>query len=487
MSKQKRAAVYTRVSTDEQAKHGLSLGVQEATCRAAAVADGCTVTDADVFVDDGYSGRSTKRPAYKQLLSRLDEYDVVYAIRLDRYSRSVRDVFALLDECSKHETLIKAVHSKIDLSSAMGRAMVGVSAVFAALESELAQERVLEVKADAAEQGRTISKPPFGYMLPAPKAVIIPAPQTAHVVQSIFRDYANGKPVMTICQELNAAQVPKRNSGSDWAPNNIRYILGCQTYIGKVRHKQNVYVGRHEAIIDDGTWAKCQLRIASNSRVHPPARSGSLSASIRCGYCGHNLHAGRSGRGVRFYQCNANRFNSQKHPPVFIRDRMIEGYIWLLVEEILSGDGENFYKQSLSLSVQGDGRLDVLKNERRQLEDQIKYHVTASSEAGLAIHLLADLLRPLQARLADVEAEIVEVMDGPAGEAEELLMMQGLAELKLADYESKRRFLGVLFRDIEVFNDRIVFHPTIDGRKPLAILRQKCIGYNDKKLELRVI
>ena len=487
MSKQKRAAVYTRVSTDEQSKHGLSLGVQESTCRAIAETDGYIVTDDDIFVDDGYSGRSVKRPAYQMLLSKLADYDVIYAIRLDRYSRSVRDVFALLDECSRHNTLLKAVHSKIDLSSAMGRAMVGVSAVFAALESELIQERVLEVVADVASRGRTITKPPFGYTLPAPKAVIVPDSVTAPIVVSIFRDYANGKPLVTICQELNAAGVPKTRSNADWVPVNIRYMLSCPTYIGKVKHRDNIHMGLHEAIIDEQTWAKCQLRLASNARVASRARNGSLSPLLVCGFCGCNLHATKSGRGVRFYTCAASKTAVKKHPSVYIRDYIVEGYIWLLVEEMLSAEAEPFYKEAVACDMGGDGRIDVLRNEKRQLEEKIKYNVMAASEAGLAMHLLSELNGPLQDRLADVEVEMRLETDGACGVGDELLMMEGLEVMKSSDFEKKRQFLSSLLRKVDVFDDRVVFWSQAGGLEPLSVKRQKFIGKEDKVLVLHII
>lgn len=84
------AALYLRVSTEEQAREGLSLSVQEERCREAALADGAE--QVRVFRDDGYSGTTLDRPALQELLASLEAVDVVYVWKLDRLSRSVRDM-----------------------------------------------------------------------------------------------------------------------------------------------------------------------------------------------------------------------------------------------------------------------------------------------------------------------------------------------------------------------------------------------------------
>jgi len=89
-----KALCYLRVSTEEQAREGLSLSMQEDRSREAALADGCK--DIQVFKDDGYSGTPLDRPALQRLLTDPENLDIVYVWKLDRLSRSDRDTANLL-------------------------------------------------------------------------------------------------------------------------------------------------------------------------------------------------------------------------------------------------------------------------------------------------------------------------------------------------------------------------------------------------------
>ncbi len=181
-----RAVAYCRVSTREQAREGLSLPIQESQCREAAARAGYEVVAC--HIDDGYSGRSSKRPAYRAMLADLTGIDAVFVLRLDRLSRSVRDLFNVLHDLSAAHVELRVVHGSVDLNSAIGRAMVGMSAVFAALEAELTQERVREAMEDIVRQGRKLSFAPYGYTLPGERQIIVPDPDDRKRVRCAWRD-----------------------------------------------------------------------------------------------------------------------------------------------------------------------------------------------------------------------------------------------------------------------------------------------------------
>lgn len=94
----KRAACYTRVSTDEQAREGLSLPGQEERLRAFCASQGWQV--AGLYVDDGYSGTTLERPGMRRLLADIaaGQVDLVVVYKLDRLSRRQMHVLHLLED-----------------------------------------------------------------------------------------------------------------------------------------------------------------------------------------------------------------------------------------------------------------------------------------------------------------------------------------------------------------------------------------------------
>jgi len=118
-----RCAIYTRVSTEEQAKSGYSLPAQEERLRAHAKSQGWTTYK--VYVDDGYSAGSRNRPALKRLLfdGSLKRFDVVLAYKIDRLSRSLKDLIDIVAELNRYDIGFKSCTELIDTTRPEGRLM----------------------------------------------------------------------------------------------------------------------------------------------------------------------------------------------------------------------------------------------------------------------------------------------------------------------------------------------------------------------------
>lgn len=482
------AAVYCRVSTEEQARTGLSLGIQEDTCRRAAEADGYEV--AECYIDDGYSGRSSKRPAYKAMLAALHDYRAVYILRLDRLSRSVRDLFNVLADFSESDTILRTVHGSTDLSSAMGRAMVGVSAVFGALEAELTQERVEEAMDNIVAQGRKLGFAPYGYTQPGPRQIIVPDPKTAPVVREIFHLYATGTPLVELCREMQRQGHLSPTGNTNWGINTIRTMLSRETYIGKILHSRHGTVtdGLHEPIVDRAVWDIVQTRLADNQAVPPRARYGSLSPIFICGYCGATLNimlgSGKRAYGAnRSYYCNRRRVTPQedRHPPLFLRQTRAEAYAWLMVDWLMSEEAELAYAAIKPKSV-APVKLRRLQDERAELEETIRYNLRAAREASLPMRLVAAENAAATERLAVVEEEIKSLSTTSSAHAGQSAR-QTLESIKSAGYEQQRVFLLRLFKRITVYRETMVF--TLNAPVPLQLtIRKPAKATKATKVEL---
>ena len=136
-------ALYIRVSTQEQAKEGYSIGEQTERLEKYAQAHGWTVFKK--YTDPGYSGANMQRPALKQLIqdAKSHKFEKVIVYKLDRLSRSQKDTLMIIEDILlKNDVDFVSMNENFDTSTPFGKAMIGILAVFAQLEREQIKERM---------------------------------------------------------------------------------------------------------------------------------------------------------------------------------------------------------------------------------------------------------------------------------------------------------------------------------------------------------
>ena len=286
------AAGYLRVSTDEQAEHGVSLPSQKSRIIAYCQSQGWHLYD--LYIDDGYSGKNLNRPAMQRLITDAQEQKIgaVIVIKLDRLSRRQKDVLYLLEDVFEPAGVgFKSVSEPFDTTTPFGKAAIGMMAVFAQLERETIVERVREGKKEAAKQGRFMGGPiaqGYKYNHEA-KKLEIDAVQ-ADVVRFIFDEYINsGKGYQYIADCLNERHTPPPGKAKDWGKGTIRTMLHNHFFAGLVEHKGNIYKGQHPAIITEEQFNKAQKIQIVRSNYNAQSESGLLSGIIYCGECGARM------------------------------------------------------------------------------------------------------------------------------------------------------------------------------------------------------
>ena len=115
MKQQKSVAIYARVSTERQ-----TVDMQLAELREYIQRAGWKVYRE--FVDEGYTGKNTARPAFKEIMNeaRRRKFDVLLVWKLDRLSRSLKDLISTLDELGHLDIDFISYDNKIDTSSPTG-------------------------------------------------------------------------------------------------------------------------------------------------------------------------------------------------------------------------------------------------------------------------------------------------------------------------------------------------------------------------------
>lgn len=306
-----RAAIYIRVSTQEQVEN-YSIESQRERLEAYCKSKDWIVYD--TFIDPGFSGSNTERPALTRLLSDLNNIDVVVVYKLDRLSRSQRDTLELIEEhFLKNQVEFVSITETLDTSTPFGKAMIGILSVFAQLERETITERMRMGLVKRAEEGyRTAggNYDPAGYTRNEGE-LVIKEDEALHVktAYDLYEQFHSITKVQTRLKELGFEV---------WRFRRYNDILRAKLYCGYVSFAGTYYNGRHEPIITEEQFDRVQMLLSRHKGKNAhKAKESLLSGLITCGHCRENYVTYQSRDKVkkdkyyRYYQCRARRFPSE--------------------------------------------------------------------------------------------------------------------------------------------------------------------------------
>ena len=292
-------AGYLRVSTQEQVEKGWNLEADRELIR-----ERCPEgAELELFDDGGRQGDDPTRPGLLEMLSRLDEFDLVIMRQQDRISRDPVIWGTAASAFQKAGVRVETFTGSIDLDTPQGRFMADMMAAVGKLEKGQIGQRVKQASLARAKAGYHNGRRPFGYQLEAtgetarngrPIMRLVKHPAEAEVVERIFREYAReGITQREICRRLNQDGI-KAQRGR-WTQGSISKTLGCVTYAGKVKANGKVYEGKHEEIIEPELWEDAvKLRAASKStrRGKRPTANHLLGGGLlTCPGCGSTMGA----------------------------------------------------------------------------------------------------------------------------------------------------------------------------------------------------
>lgn len=221
-----RIAAYLRCSTSEQATDGMSLDAQEARIRAWAEAVGAEVVE--VITDAGVSGskplgsRVGGARIAALLEARKPEVDAVAVLRLDRLGRDAAESLTLLRRFRTSRMGFVSVADRLDLATPQGRAMAGVTAVFAELERSLIAQRTTDALVELRAQGRPWNHAPFGWTAQSGRLV---AEDTEQATLTRIRELrAAGLSYQRIAAILDE-EGRRTKRGGPWQPMSVRSVI----------------------------------------------------------------------------------------------------------------------------------------------------------------------------------------------------------------------------------------------------------------------
>ena len=315
----KRAALYTRISTDEE-HQPWSLGAQCERLRAYCAAQGWTVVEA---YDDQASGATLQRPGLQRAVAdaRLRRFDLLLAVRVDRLSRNLAHLAHLAEVLKEVDVGLVSATEPFDTGSPTGRMLFQMLGSFAEFERAMIIDRVRAGMARRAKMGNWPGGPiPFGYdRKPETKELVAHAFQ-APVVQKIFRLYTRDRiGTDAIARTLNEARelAPGRR---EWTRQKVAHVLHNPAYMGLVAWENELHEGKHPALIDRATFDAAK-RVLRERREHPALRRRNpspyvLSGLLVCKRC-DSPYIGTWGQGTggryEYYRCKGRQVRGKSY------------------------------------------------------------------------------------------------------------------------------------------------------------------------------
>jgi len=272
-----RVAIYTRVSTEDQAKEGFSLAAQKQRLEAYCDAQGWDI--ADYYIDDGHSGRNTRRPAYHRMMEERDKWDIMLVMKMDRIHRNSKNFMIMMEDLEKWGKKFSSMNESLDTSNAVGRFVVDIIQRIAQLESEQIGERTYMGMRQKAESGQGLLgfRVPYGYRL---REGMLHVDETeAQVVRSIYDRYLADQTMEMIAWGLNRDGVTTRTEG-EWTVWSISRILHNPVYAGFLRWEDLVISSDHVPIVCPDMFNRVQVQAASKVKNPKHARAKLLPTKI---------------------------------------------------------------------------------------------------------------------------------------------------------------------------------------------------------------
>ena len=335
-----RTALYIRVSTEEQAMHGLSLEAQDAALTDYANKNDLTIVDR--YVDEGITARKamTKRKALMRLLDdvKAGKIDQIIFTKLDRWFRNVGEYHKMQEVLEKHKVHWKTIHESYDTSTAAGRLHINIMLSVAQDEADRTSERIKFVFDNKVKNGGYLNqKVPFGYRVE--KSTIYKDEETQHIAEDMFRKFFD-------CHSIRATQIYLENTyGITFEATSFRNIFRNTLYCGEYRGT----VEFCEPYITRAQYDEIQKIMAEKLIKRTPSGiTYVFSGMLKCPDCGRNLGGCYNTRGVgrsqkiATYRCRINLKTGSCKFNQTIMEKTIEEYLFKHILEELDKYKEQY-------------------------------------------------------------------------------------------------------------------------------------------------
>lgn len=450
----KTAVIYARYSSDSQTEQ--SIEGQLRVCEEFAQRNNIIILN--TYIDRAMTGTNDNRPDFQQMIkdSANKEWQYVIVYKLDRFSRNKY-------ETAKNKKILR--DNGVKLLSAMENIpdtpegiileslLEGMAEYYSAELAQKVKRGMHETRLKGNFQGGTL---PYGYKLNGRKIEINET--TVEIVRFIFKQYAMGKFVRNIIEELNSKGIYK--NGKPFALNTIYGILKNEKYTGIYRKNNEVYENMFPQIIDNETFEKVRARSKVN---HYGKRSIKTIYLLRnklvCGYCGKPISAEsgttRLGKKINYYKCIGKKKYHNGCIKETIRQDILEEYILNIVITELSKPKvqDTMIKRLMDIQniPKANSTLNMLIKSKKQAELTLN-NIMLAVEQGIVNKTTNKRMKDLEQQIEDLERQIlVEKSKTTTKITEDEIRKYYTEALK----QKPLLLIDMLIKQIKLFNDKV--------------------------------
>ena len=464
------AVIYARYSSTNQREE--SIDGQLRDCHRYAELHGFNVVKE--YTDSAISGRSDDRPAFQRMIreSESGAFQAVLVWKLDRFARNRYDSAVYKSKLKKNGVKIYSVMESIG-DGPEGIILEGLMESLAEYYSANLSENIKRGCYDSALKRKVFGKPPLGYRKGQDGRYEID-PETAPIVRKIFQDYAAGKPISEIKDELNAAGI-RTSKGRAFTDNSFHRMFQNEKYIGVYEYKDIRDENGIPPIIDQSLWDSVQLMIQKirPRRRHQKANRSPevylLTTKLYCGHCfspmtGESAKS-KTGEIYRYYSCNGvksrnrNSCKKKRVPKDWIENEVIR----ILSTEILTDEFIEYLADEYMKAQREDKTSAQIASCKRQLADVNKRieNINNAIANGIWSSSTRDMLIDLETQ-RDQLTETISALNVRPPEVPRETVLAYLQEVRSGSDDDLRSAM------IDIFVRRIYLKDTDDGH--MAIL-----------------
>ncbi|MCL4742249.1 MAG: recombinase family protein [Phycisphaerales bacterium] len=454
-----RCAIYTRKSSEEGLEQEFnSLDAQresgEAYIRSQNGERWACLPDR--YDDGGFTGGNMDRPALKRLMADIEagKIDCVVVYKVDRLSRSLLDFARMMEAFERHKVSFVSVTQQFNTASSMGRLVLNVLLSFAQFEREIISERTRDKIAATRRKGKWAGGHPIlGYDVDPRGFRLVVNEGEAARVREIFALYLEHQSLIATVKAIDAREwlnkqwttrKGKARGGKPFDKNSVFKLLTNVAYLGKVKYKNEVHAGEHEAIVDPAIWQRAQQLLARNGRTGGAAVRNKYGALLKgllyCTPCGcsmgHTYSTKNGSIQYRYYVClRAQKRGWHTCPSKSIPAAEIER---LVVEQVRAiGRDPALLNATLKHArKQAQEAIAALEAQRAALERDLKRHYrevrTLASEAASSNGAAAARLGDLNERIRAGEQAMTELREKAVALSREIVDEREVAEAMTA-------------------------------------------------------
>ena len=471
-----KAVIYARYSTDKQTYQSIEGQIRD--CETFAKNVGLVVINK--YIDEAITGKKDTRPDFQRMIKdsekRLFQYVIVY--QLDRFSRDKYDSAHYKHALKKNG--VKVLSAKENISDApegilMEAMLEGMAQYYSAELSRKVKRGMYE----SFLKGYVLANAPYGYDA-VPVEVGKRAKrhevneQEAEIVRGVFNDYAGGKSVLEIKDDLDARKI-KNKRGVPFAVNSILNMLNNYRYIGTLtfngEQKENVI----PPIVSRETFAEVRKKLNYNKERHQHKTNEHflLTTRVFCGYCESCLSGdtctNKQGATYRYYKCSTKKRHRKECEQNTFAKIEFENVVIDAILDMLRQDGmiENIATQLISYNKQLRQNLDLERYELQlaSVKKKISGYLAAIEEGIITSDTKSRMLE-LESEKADLLFKIDKENLALPIQLDYYEVLHWFSQFKdgdATDNEFRERLIDTFVNKIISYNDYFIIAFNIKG------------------------